>query len=54
MMRFLKLMPASVSLPPQIRLSGLWLLRTAGFSSGSRVRVTVLAPGKLLVEEVKP
>lgn len=44
--RSLKIEPASVHIPPQVRLKGQWLER-AGFTPGHRVEVRLDGPGTM-------
>jgi hypothetical protein len=50
--RLLKVERASVNVPPQIRLKGLWLERLAGFRPGALARVSLLARGMLVIEQL--
>ena len=50
--RLVKMESRSATLPPQLRLRGKWLVETAGFRPGSQARVSVLARGMLVIEQL--
>jgi hypothetical protein len=51
--RRIKFQPESCKLPPQIRLSGQWLV-AAGFIPGERVEVAVTGAGELVIRRPQP
>jgi hypothetical protein len=50
--RLLKVQERSVTLPPRLHLKGAWLETLAGFRPGGIARVSLLAKGFLVIEQL--